>query len=212
MVNKQARVSLSQPLSFHSAITHRLFATANSRGWFAAVTNNGGSGAPCTNSLRIFTQYCLGLILSPLDDLRAAFKAAKDGNNDIFPPKRILSLPQGKPTIITFACNDTRLLVALEEGHVLAYDTAQLFSPGSEEIQPGHVFQSQSGAPLHMSPNPGTEQNLVDHVAVLRGDGAVQLLNMQMQSQGGWAGSDPDSTPVAGLSQRLHGGVVQYSL
>lgn len=47
-------------------------------------------------------------------------------------------------------------------------------------------------------PNPGTEQNLSNLVAVV-GDGNAVLLDMQLEPQGGWAASDSLTQPIAGL-------------
>lgn len=79
------------------------------------------------------------------------------------------------------------------------YDTATLFSPGSENVTPLNAVDAQSGPIVQILPNPGTEAGLIEMVAVVRGNGSVQLVNMQLESQGGWVGSDAESAPVAGV-------------
>jgi nucleoporin NUP159 len=108
-------------------------------------------------------------------------------------------LPQGKPNIITFANQDSHLVVGLEQGLVLVYNADSLFSPGQDQIQPTHTRQLQSSAFKQIAANPGTEPNLVDRVAVV-GNDFVQILNMQLEPQGGWSASDPSTIPAAGES------------
>ncbi|KAF9463874.1 hypothetical protein BDZ94DRAFT_1282304 [Collybia nuda] len=178
LLNKQGRVKLSpKAFDIQPTTSYRLLAVANSRGWFSAVVDS-------------------TLIFSPLDDLRSTLKTAKEGNEETFSPKRRISTP-GKATLIVLACNDTRLFVGLEQGQLLVYDTTTLFSPGSENVTPLHAINAQSGPIIQILPNPGTETGLVEMVAVVRGDGTVQLVNMELEPQGGWVGSDADSAPVA---------------
>lgn len=161
------------PLNAHQTAHYRLFATSNSKGWFAAITSS-------------------SLICSPLSELRLAFKST----NTPFSPKRILPLSPGpSPTIIAFASADNKLIVAFDAGQLAVYDTGLLFTPGSDVIQPLHVLDTQAGPFRQIAPNPGTE---IDAIVVVRGDGCVQLLDSNLQSQGGWVGSDAESTPVAG--------------
>jgi nucleoporin NUP159 len=136
------------------------------------------------------------LIFSLLDELLSALKAAKE-DEETFQAKRTVS-PPGTPSFIAFACNDTRLFVGLEQGQLLVYDTAALFSPGFENVTPLNAVDARSGSIVQILPNPGTEANLIEMVAVVRGDGSVELLNMKLESQGGWVGSDAESAPVAG--------------
>jgi hypothetical protein len=183
LLNKQTRVSLSsQPLSPNPNHFYRLFATANTKGWFAAVTSS-------------------GLICSPLPDLSLAFKS----NSTPFTPKRTIPLfPGATPTIIAFASAETRLVVAFDGGQLAVYDSSALFTPGSETIQPLHVLETHTGTFRQIAPNPGNDPALVDTLAVVRGDGCVQLLNTRLESQGGWTGSDMESTPVAGTYSSNH--------
>ena len=140
----------------------------------------------------------LELIFSSLEHLRSAFNAAKEEDQDIFTPKRTLPLAFGKVNIVTFAYHDTRLLVGLEQGAVAIYDTAALFTPGSGDVQPLRITQLQSGPLRQIVPNPGKEQNFSSLVAVV-GDGKAVLLDMLLESQGGWTASDSLTQPVAGL-------------
>ncbi|KAF8150734.1 hypothetical protein B0H34DRAFT_801662 [Crassisporium funariophilum] len=179
-LNKRSRVHLSQPLNPEPSTSYHLFATANTKGWFVAVR-----AGPSTSEL----------ILSTLEDLRSAFVAAENGSDELFVPKRILPLP-GKCNMVAFASADTRLLVGLEQGTIAVYDTAVLFTSGSDETQPMKTTQIQSRAFRQIAPNPGTEQNLGDLVAVVA-DGKVQLLNMQLEPQGGWVASDIMTQPIA---------------
>ncbi|RXW21719.1 hypothetical protein EST38_g4114 [Candolleomyces aberdarensis] len=181
LLNKQARSSLSQPYEISASTHYHLLAIANSRGWFAGARYNGSS---------------YEIALSPLDDLRSSSKAATEGSDNNFVFKRTISLPQGKPNIITFANQDSRLIVGLEQGLVLVYNAESLFAPGQDQVQPTHTRQLQSSALKQIAPNPGTEPNLVDRVAVV-GNDFVQIFNMQLEPQGGWSASDPSTVPAA---------------
>jgi nucleoporin NUP159 len=67
-------------------------------------------------------------------------------------------------------------------------------------VTPLHVLQTESSVPVRqILPNPSGEPNLAQLVAVLHADGKVQILNVQMVSQCGWAAKDLDSTPVSGM-------------
>lgn len=142
-----------------------------------------------------FNYQHLELIFSTLDELRSTCKTAKEGGENLLHPKRTLPILQGRPNIVVFACRDTHLVVGLETGSVLVYDANALLCPGSGIVAPLVISQLQSGPLRQILPNPGTESNLVDIVAVL-GDGMVQLLNMGLQLQGGWVadGSSPNPT------------------
>ena len=67
--------------------------------------------------------FLLGVILSPLVDLRAAFSSPRAA----FQHKVTLELPQ-KPTQVKFALNDKVLLVALLTGQIVCYDTNAIFT------------------------------------------------------------------------------------
>lgn len=142
------------------------------------------------------------LFLSPLNDLRSSSKSAKEGNDNEFAFQRTIALPQGKPNIITFAYQDSRLVVGLEEGLVLVYNAESLFTPGQEQVQPAHTRQLQSSALQQIAANPGTEPNLVDRFAVV-GNDFVQLFDSQLEPHGGWSASDPSTIPAAGASNQV---------
>ncbi|KDR78946.1 hypothetical protein GALMADRAFT_1281525 [Galerina marginata CBS 339.88] len=180
-LNKKARVYLSTSINPQPSTSYCLFSVANSRGWFVAV-KSASSGSE--------------LVFSPLDDLRSAFASAKEDDETLFTPKRVQSIPT-KANIVKFACGDTRLLVGLEDGSVVVYDTSSLFTPGTNDVQPLGRFQVQSMPIRQILPNPGTEPGLSDIFAVV-GDGKVQLLNMRLESQGGWAATDLMTQPIAG--------------
>lgn len=126
-----------------------------------------------------------------MSELREAFKG---GGDAVFKPQRTLSC---NAVAIAFACNDTRLLAGTEQGQILVFDTAQLFS-SSAQVDPIQVFQESPSPASQILPNPSNENDLAQLVAIVRVDGTVQMLNMQMESKGAWAGTDFDNTPVAG--------------
>ncbi|KAF8072173.1 hypothetical protein FPV67DRAFT_924861 [Lyophyllum atratum] len=185
LLNKQERVKLStkrfdaDPSTFYNHL-----AVANSKGWFAAITvQDDGSYA---------------LICSPLADLRTSFKNAKDSEGT-YTPKRKVALQSQKPSILAFATNDTRLFMSFEHGGLLVYDTAALFTEGSDAIAPLHMLPPDTGPIRHIVPNPGTEPNLVDLVAVVHSNRTVVLYNSSLETQGGWIAGDMDVnyTPAA---------------
>ncbi|KAJ7220027.1 hypothetical protein GGX14DRAFT_585136 [Mycena pura] len=140
---------------------------------------------------RVFTTTSAnGLIISPLSNLRDAFR---NGSNDVFTPNRTLPC---NAVAIAFACNGTRLLAGTAQGQILVYDTAGLFS-SSAQVDPFQVYQASSSPLLQILPNPSNESELAQLVATVRADGTVQMLDMQMETKGAWTGSDEQSTPVA---------------
>jgi nucleoporin NUP159 len=128
-----------------------------------------------------------------LSELRDAFKSGIDA---VFTPQRTVPC---NPVAIAFACNDTRLLVGTEQGQILVFDTAQITS-STAQVEPAQVFQGSSSPASQILPNPSNENDLAQLVAIVRVDGTVQMLDMQMESKGAWAGTDFESTPVAGAS------------
>lgn len=138
------------------------------------------------------------IILSPLKDLRDSISSASEDDKGLFFPQRDLSLGVGLPTTVAFALNDTRLVVGVDNGSIYVYDTAKLFSSGSDSISPLRTHSPQAGALRQIAPNPGTEPDLVDTVAVVRSDGVVQLMNTMLESLGGWSSADSNASPVAG--------------
>ncbi|KAG2153961.1 hypothetical protein DEU56DRAFT_430221 [Suillus clintonianus] len=190
-LNKRARVRLSQEPINLSPIPGRasLFAVANSRGWFAAVSRDSNSGAT--------------LVLSPLSDLRSAFATVSETNDRPYQPQRKVSLGATTPNIIVFASNDSRLVVGLAEGSIMVYATEHLFSPGDGSVNPIYSLPAAPSAFIvSISPNPG---DLPDLVAILRESQggsnalAVELLDLQnLASVGGWvAGSLPNTIPAS---------------
>ncbi|KAF8442199.1 hypothetical protein L210DRAFT_3199384 [Boletus edulis BED1] len=191
LLNKRARLRLSPaPLDLTSFPGKAsLFATVNSKGWFAAVIRD-ASGASA-------------LILSPLTDLRSALATASAEDEQSYRPQRRIPINAAPPHILTFACNDTRVLLGLVDGSIHVYACDQLLSSGEGSVQPIHVFAtSSSAALLSMQPNPG---DIPELVAVLRdctnspGSLAVELLDVQkLTSSGGWmAGKSPSTTPTS---------------
>lgn len=147
-------------------------------------------------------------MFSPLADLRAAFNdATPDTAEDVFKPQRTLLFAPATPNMICFASLDSRMVVGLTQGPVLVYDTARLFSPGSDEVAPLHSFPSTtSSAPRQILPNPG---DIPDLVAILRDNNGnsssqlVEILDVQkLESIGGWrGGNSPDATPTSRMSR-----------
>ncbi|TFK27125.1 hypothetical protein FA15DRAFT_692647 [Coprinopsis marcescibilis] len=179
LLNKKARITISKPYDPTPDTNYRLLAIANSRGWFVAARFNGSS---------------YELVASTLNDLRSALKDAKDEEDNDFTPKRVVAL-QAKPNILTFANRDSILLVGLEQGSVLSFDSATLCTPGEGTLQPLKTVQLQSAPLRQILPNPGTEPNLVDKIAIV-GNGTTQIFNAQLEPQGGWSASDSTTNPT----------------
>lgn len=146
---------------------------------------------------------CLALILSPLADLRSALVAASADDKQLFQPQRRVPINGATPHTLTFACNDTRILLGSSDGSIHVYASDQLLSSGEGIVQPIHVFATSSPAALlSVQPNPG---DIPELVAVLRdcanspGSLAVELLDVQkLSSSGGWmAGKSPSTTPTS---------------
>ncbi|KAF4613917.1 hypothetical protein D9613_007855 [Agrocybe pediades] len=179
LLNKKTRVYLSEDHNPDPSISYRLLAVANSRGWFAAVKSQTSGSA---------------LIFSSLEDLRTTFADAKPEDNETsYTPKRVLSIPT-KANLLAFSSDEAQLYVGLEDGSVVAYDSAAVLTAGTNDIQPSNRIQLQQTPLRRLVPNPGTEEGLKDLVAVV-GDNFVRLLNTRLESQGGW--STNDSMPKA---------------
>ncbi|KAL4081178.1 hypothetical protein J3A83DRAFT_4367612 [Scleroderma citrinum] len=191
LLNKRARVRLSpEPVnlsSFPGKLS--LFSVANEKGWFAAVAPDVSRGS--------------ALILSPLSALRSAFELAAGEDDPPLQPQRRVLLNGVAPVLVTFASNESRLLIGLSDGSILVYATDQLFSSGDEPLAPVHTFPAfPSATLLSIHPNP---EGIPALVAVLRDCGgspgslAVELLDVQkLSSLGGWiAGNSPNTTPTA---------------
>lgn len=150
----------------------------------------------CRGSLTI-SRYA-ELVFSPLEDFRASQKKATATEDNTVTFQRTISLPQGKPNILTLAGQDSCLIVGLEQGAIAVYDTSVLFTPGQDHIQPTHTQQLQSTPLKQIAANPGSEPNLVNLVAVV-GDGSVRIFNLQLEPQTGWTASDSSTNPAAGM-------------
>ncbi|KAJ7056555.1 hypothetical protein C8F01DRAFT_1257223 [Mycena amicta] len=171
LLNKQSRVTLSLE-TLAPANARRVLATARGNGgWFAASTSN-------------------GLIVSPLSKLREAFKI---GGSEVFKPDCTLPC---NPIAIAFACNDTRLLAGTADGQILVYETGPIFSFAAS-VSPAQVYSASSSPPLQILPNPSNENELAQLVAIVRADGTVEMLDMQMQTRGAWRATDQESVPIA---------------
>lgn len=114
-----------------------------------------------------------------------------------FTPKATVPLPQ-TPNIITFAAQESKLLVGTIQGQILVYDTQQLASNPS----PLHSFASPTGnAPRQILSNP---EGVPELAAVLwefngaAGSPAIQFLDVvKMQTVGGFTtGGSPETTPT----------------
>ena len=159
---------------------------------------------PCLLYVSSFDTSLAALIFSPLPHLRLALSNATPENAEkVFTPQRTLSIAPATPNIIVFASADTRLVVGLIQGPVLVFDTASLFTSGSNEISPLHSFPSTtSSAPRQILSNPG---DMPDLVAVLRdgngkpGSQLVEIVDVRrLESAGGWrSGNSPDATPTS---------------
>ncbi|KAK2460935.1 hypothetical protein APHAL10511_007405 [Amanita phalloides] len=181
LLNKQARVLLSAPHEVNSIFPYRILAIANSKGWFAAVRTE---------------SHGTSIVFSTLQELRTSLKNAKDGEN-LFVPRRTVRLPAENVNIIAFGMHDARLLVGFTGGQLLVYDAAHLFSAGTNEVAPLNMSKTSSAPFIQILPNPGTEAELARLVAVIRGDGTVQVLDVdKLEAQCGWVG-EGEAAPVA---------------
>ncbi|TFY82778.1 hypothetical protein EWM64_g1239, partial [Hericium alpestre] len=187
-VNKHVKLKISPRVVDLTPIPNiaHLFTLANSRGWFASVIQN--------------TDGSFALILSPISDLRSQLM---DGNTELFQPQRTVHFPGVVPHYVTFACNETRIVVSLVQGPVLVYDACVLCMPGSTDVAPLHSFPSTTATSARqICPNPG---DIPELVAILReADGKaesqlVEVINvMSMQSVAGWRnGATPDTIPAS---------------
>ena len=140
--------------------------------------------------------------MSKLSELRATFSSPTSEEEIPFTPTRVVTIV-GPVAAITFASNDSRLLVVYTQGSTAVYDTRALSTPGTDAIQPLHVFRSQNGVPPRdVIANPG---DLPDLVAILfettasLSDHVIELLDVQkLEVAGGWGGSGTaETTPSA---------------
>jgi nucleoporin NUP159 len=207
LLNKRARVRLSPASHNLDSLPGKavLFAIANSTGRFAAAicADSGEHSMLGRSSYWPCTDATVGVIVSSLSDLRAAFASSNKDADILFTPPRKTPLP-AQPNIIKFTSNGSRLLVGLISGATAVYDAAALSSLGTDVIKPLHVFPSSTGRPpLDISTNPG---DLPDLVAVLyESNGSpdstlVEILDVQrLQVVGGWqSGGVPETIPSTG--------------
>ncbi|KAJ3867398.1 hypothetical protein EV359DRAFT_78647 [Lentinula novae-zelandiae] len=182
-LNKKSRILLSpQYLNTDQNFVYRNLVVSHKKGWIAAIQHNVGT---------------FGAILSPLTDLRKSMREAGSGISP-FVSQRTLSFSTSEPNLLAFACNDSRLIVGFKSGQIIAYDTSSILTPGSNEISPLHILQSSQQPILDITSNPNDEDpNLSNLLATIRADGTVQVLNANLESQGGWVAGNADSTPVA---------------
>jgi len=140
------------------------------------------------------------VILSTLEHLRQAIHNANEDEQVLFFPQRDLTMPSGIPTILAFAHDGTRLIVGLDVGVILAYDTTMLFSSGSGYINPIRTrqYQNLTAVLRQIAPNPGSEPYLIDTIAVVLSDGKVELLNTMLELLGGWSPKDSSIGAVVG--------------
>lgn len=173
---------------------------ANTKGWFAAIRKIGGAQGESVivETKRLYPYVSIDIILSPLEELRNSFQKASEDDEGYFFPQRDLTLDVGIPTMVAFAHHDTRLIVGTNSGAICVYDTARLFSSGSDPVAPLRTYNAQPGTLRQISPNPGTESDLVDIIAVVRSNGIVHLMNTMLESLGGWSATEPNASPVAG--------------
>ncbi|KAI6000392.1 hypothetical protein F5J12DRAFT_845835, partial [Pisolithus orientalis] len=168
LLNKRTRVRLSpDPIDLSAAPGKvSLFAVANARGWFVAATRDASGQS--------------ALILSPLSSLHSAFASDTAEDEKPFQPQRRIPLYGLMPIIVTFAFNESKLLVGQSDNSIAVYETDHLFSSGDGQLAPVHTFPAPSSVTLlSIHPNP---DGLPELVAVLRdcsnspGSLAVELL------------------------------------
>jgi nucleoporin NUP159 len=102
-----------------------------------------------------------------------------------------------RANIVRFAAQESRLIVAQENGSLLLFDTSQLFTEDANEVHPLTSAHVQTTSVRQIVPNPGAEPGLSDLIAVVS-NGKVQLLDTQLEPQGGWTATDLMTQPIAG--------------
>ena len=145
----------------------------------------------------------VAIALSPLLDLRTSLLTSTAVSGEVpFTPQRILPLPPGmQPTHLIFALNDSRFLIALQQGLILVYDSSQILSPGSGILEPLQTVQSSNTKSVQqLLPNTGDLPSLV---AVRRenipGEVVVEVIDVgqSIQTVAGWkSGSTADTVPT----------------
>jgi hypothetical protein len=112
-------------------------------------------------------------------------------------PRRIISLPAA-PHLLTFTKSGDRLLVALRQGAIVAYDTQQLISSNSD-VTPVASLESHTSPAKDILPNPGSDPTHSHKIIILRVDGTIQIVNESLVVDGGWFVPDGGTLPVAGV-------------
>ncbi|KAJ3911316.1 hypothetical protein F5877DRAFT_73278, partial [Lentinula edodes] len=79
-----------------------------------------------------------------------------------------------------------RLIVGFKSGQIIAYDTTSVPIPGSNETSSLHVLQSSQQPILDTTSNTNDDDPNLSLLATIRADGMVQVLNANLESQGGW--------------------------
>ncbi|KAF7424308.1 hypothetical protein PC9H_009615 [Pleurotus ostreatus] len=178
LLNRQSRVALSpSPFELDSQPPRQLLAVSNSRGWFAVIIKKEGS----FGSVALQT-------------------AAVAGADSAFTPSNTIPIESASPCTLTFASNDTRLLLGLASGEILVYDTSHLLTGAQTQAKPIHSFQHAVGSSIgQVAANPSTsDATLGSLVAVVSRNGRVFVLNVQtFASEGGWMGTDEAFQPTA---------------
>ena len=140
------------------------------------------------------------MICSPLQDLRTAFSKSNDGEVS-FEPLCKNSLPD-VPVTLTFADNDSRLVIAFAQGSIIVYDTEDAFSTNAQSLSPCQSITGPPDSLLDICPNPGGIPELVAILRQLPPDSdslAVEIRDVRsLQCTGGWRRGDAlNTTPAA---------------
>jgi nucleoporin NUP159 len=143
-------------------------------------------------------------VFASLLDLRTAFSSSGPSEEIQFKPQRVVPVPR-TPTTVTFASDDTRLLLGLSSGAVLVYDTSPLFKAGAGEVEPIRTWPIDAPNSLRqILPNPGEWS---DQVAILRGSHSRRIIEIidvrKLETIGGWL-TPSLSTPGPVFSEVLH--------
>ena len=150
-MSKDVNVRVSEPLASTSLSPTHLFSVASSKGLGAAVTTK-------------------GVVVFDLHALRKTFTRAERNASPSAPVLSTLTLPPdtGDANILTFAANESLLLVGTSHGSILIWEVSSLrTSPLTPRIMPPP--NGLNTARIHMlAPNPGDKNALC--VALLNVD------------------------------------------
>ncbi len=140
--------------------------------------------------------------MSSLSELRSAFASTALDGEIPYDAQRVISLPT-TPNALTFAFNNSRLLVGLTDGSIVVYDVQILLSERPNPVEPLYVFSSPTSTAVRaLAPNPADLANLVAVLYEASGNAdslSVQLLDVQkLEISGGWkSGSTPKTIPTS---------------